>query len=149
MDWKKFEEDKLLFLEGAFIAINQGDMESALWMIHAAEVLDKDNYLCGIAKGYMALHKLDHKEAERCFNSVLKKHPHNELAKTFLGLTYIIDEKKIAKGEKICMEIIHQTQDNSMKELATSALTFADHEMKKGSKSDSPFNLAAKKHNRK
>lgn len=145
MDWKLFEEDKLLFLEGAFIAINQSDMESAKWLLEAAEVFDKHNPLCGIARGYMALHKLDAKEATKCFESVLKEHPKNELARTFLGLTHIIGEKKMSEGEKICAEILKETADPEMKQLASSALEFADKEMKGGHKNASPLDLAANK----
>ena len=145
MDWKLFEQDKLLFLEGAFIAINQSDMESAKWLVDAAEVFDKHNPLCGIARGYMALHRLDSKEAEKWFKGVLKEHPNNELARTFLGLTHIIGEKKMSEGEKICADIMKESADTEVKKLAASALEFADKEMKGGRKASSPLNLAAPK----
>lgn len=145
MEWKLFEEDKLLFLEGAFIAINQSDMESARWLIEAAEAFDKENPLCLIARGYMALHKLDTAEATKWFNKCLEHHPKNELARTMLGLAYIVGEKKMGEGEKLCAEIVKETKDAEMKKFASSALEFADKEMKGGYKG-SPLDLASKPH---
>lgn len=145
MDWKHYKEDTLLFLEGAFIAINQSDMESARWLIEAAEVFDKENPLCLIARGYMALHRLDTTEATKWFNKCLEHHPDNELARTLLGLTHIVSEKKLSEGEKLCQMIVKETKDPDMKKLAVSALEFADKEMK-GSHKGSPLDLAAKHH---
>jgi len=145
MDWKLYEEDNLLFLEGAFIAINQSDMESARWLIEAAEIFDKKNPLCFIARGYMALHRLETTEAAKWFNKCIEHYPKNELARTMLGLTHIVSEKKMSEGEKICMDIIKETRDPEMKKFASSALEFADKEMK-GGRTSSPMDLAAKPH---
>ena len=126
----QYKDDKLLFLEAAFIATNQTDESSSLKLFAAAKLLDKNNLMIEIGYGYLALHKLELKEAISKFESVLKKDPKNEMAKTFLGIAISLTQKDLLKGEKILHET-SQSDDKEVKKLAGIALDFIDKFLKK------------------
>lgn len=126
----EYKQDFLLLLEAGFIATNQTDEESAVKLFKAAEVFDKSNPLIKIGFGYLALHKLELKEASSLFEEVLKKDPKNEMAKTFLGITVSLMPKETIKGEKMLLESL-QSDDNGIKKLAGIALDFVDKFLKK------------------
>lgn len=126
----EYKQDFLLFLEAGYIAINQTDEDSAMRLFKSAEVLDKNNPLIKIGYGYLALHKLELKQAATAFEEVLKKDPTNEMAKTFLGITISLMPKEMLKGEKILHEAL-ESDDKGVKKLAGIALDFVDKFLKK------------------
>jgi tetratricopeptide (TPR) repeat protein len=127
---EEYKQDFLLFLETGFIATNQTDEDSAIKLFKAAEILDKTNPLIKIGLGYLALHKLELKQAISLFEEVLKKDPKNEMAKAFLGLAMSLTPKEMLKGEKLLNETL-QSDDKGIKKLASIALDFVDKFLKK------------------
>ncbi|EKE21596.1 MAG: hypothetical protein ACD_7C00173G0002 [uncultured bacterium] len=126
----KYKQDFLLLLEAGYIATNQTDEDSAVKLFKAAELLDKNNALIKIGFGYLALHKLELKEAASLFEEVLKQDTKNEMAKAFLGITIALMPKDTLKGEKILKEAL-ESDDKGVKKLAGIALDFVDKFLKK------------------
>ncbi len=137
----KYKNDLLLFLEAGFIAVNQADEDSAVKLFKVAKLLDPANTLSQIGIGYLHLHKLELKESIRNFEEALKKDPHNEMAKAFLGIAMTMSSADMKQGEKI----LHETQksgDKGIKSLSNTALDFVEKFIKK---EPSPVALKNKK----
>jgi len=140
-----FKEDSLNFVEAGFIAINQADEDSAGKLFEAAHLLDPNNVLIDIGRGYLAMHKLEHEKAAKWFLKVLEKDPDNLMAKTFLGMTYLFIPTKITQGEKLCLEAVRGSTDTGVKEFAQGALQFSETFLKNGEgKKESPFTISKK-----
>lgn len=125
MSLKKYKEDFVLLLEAGFIAVNQADEDSATKLFTAAQLLQPDNIMPIVGFGYLNLHKLELKDAISRFEEVLKKEPHNEMAKALLGLSLSLTPNQVTKGEKVLAETAH-SKDPMIKNLADSALNFVD-----------------------
>ncbi len=138
---EKYKKDFILFLEAGFIAINQADEESTLKLFKAAELLDPKNSLIKIGLGYLHLHKLELKQAIDTFETILKKEPGNEMAKTFLGIALSWTPTDTMKGEKLLTET-KKSKDEPIKNLSTTALEFVDKFIKK---EPSPVEVKKKK----
>ena len=128
----KYKDDFLLLVEAGFIAVNQGDEDASVKLFRAAELLNPQNTLSKTGMGYMHLCKLELKQACNLFNEVLKKEPNNEMAKTFLGLSFALTPTDVAKGEKILEESAQKSKDPGIKNLASAALDFVTKFVKKG-----------------
>ena len=127
---EKYKKDALLFLEAGFIAVNQADEDSALKLFKASELLNPDNYLITIGRGYLHLHKLELKQAIDAFESVLRKEPDNPMAKAFLGIALSWTPTDTMKGEKMLVET-KKSDDKQIKKLSDTALEFVDNFIKK------------------
>ncbi len=128
--WEKYKEDVVLLLEAGYIAVNQADEDAALKLFKAAELLDPENVLPIVGFGYLHLHKLELKQACRCFEEVLQKDPHNEMAKAFLGLSLSMQPTTIDKGEKMLEETL-KSRDPGIKQLSDTAIDFVERFVKK------------------
>lgn len=130
---KQFKDHFVLLLEAGFIAVNQADEDSAIKLFKASELLNPQSTLPKIGLGYLYLHKLDLKQSCKMFNEVLTIEPHNEMAKTFLGLAMTFTVDKVSEGEKILSETATESSDKEMKTLAETALDFVEKFIKKTS----------------
>lgn len=128
--WKTYDEDFFVIVEAGFIAVNQGDEDSSWKLFKAAEMLRPDQMLPIIGYGYIHLHKLELKQACECFQKVLDKEPHNEMASAFLGLCMALSPNQVAKGETL-LEKSAASKDPFIKDLGASALKFVDEFVKK------------------
>lgn len=128
--WKKYQDDFILLLESGFIAVNQADEDAALKLFRAAEMLNPDNVMPQVGFGYLHLHKLELKQAVKAFEDVLHKEPHNEMAKTFLGLCMSMMPNQVDKGEKILEQTL-KSKDPMIKRLAGTAIDFVEKFIKK------------------
>jgi len=128
--WKKYKEDFVLLLEAGYIAVNQADEDAAMKLFKAAELLDPENILPKIGFGYLHLHKLELKQACKCFEEVLHKDPHNDMAKAFLGLSLSLQPSSIDKGEKMLEETL-KSKDSGIKKLSDTAIDFVERFVKK------------------
>jgi tetratricopeptide (TPR) repeat protein len=128
--WQKYKEDFILLLEAGFIAVNQADEDAALKLLRAAELLDPENTLPIVGFGYLHLHKLELKQACERFEHVLKKDPHNDMAKTLLGLALSMQPNAVTKGEKMLEQTV-KSKDPMIKELSHTALDFVERFIKK------------------
>jgi len=126
----EYKQDFMLLLEAGFIATNQTDEDAAIKLFKAAEAIDKTNPLVKIGFGYLALHKLELKEAISSFEQVLKEDPKNEMAKAFLGIAISLTPKDMVKGEQLLHETL-ESDDKGVKKLAGIALDFVDKFLKK------------------
>ncbi|MEL7431663.1 MAG: hypothetical protein AAGI90_03940 [Chlamydiota bacterium] len=129
-DLSEFLSDFFLFLESGFIAVNQADEDASRKLFQAAELLDPKNSLSKVGLGYMHLHKLEIQHACEYFEEVLEKEPHNEMAKTFLGLCLTMSPDEVSKGEKLLTQT-SSSSDKLIKNLSHSALDFVDEFVKK------------------
>lgn len=130
-NWKDYKEDFVLLLEAGFIAVNQADEDSALKLFKSAELLSPDNnQLCKLGLGYLHLHKLDLKQACKCFEEVLEADPNNEMARAFLGISMSLAPASLERGEKI-LEETHDSKDPMIKKLSDTAIDFVDKFLKK------------------
>ncbi|NGX46072.1 MAG: hypothetical protein K940chlam2_01254 [Chlamydiae bacterium] len=130
-DLQSFKDHFLLLCEGGFIAVNQGDEDAAVKLFKASELLNPKNAMSKVGMGYMHMMKLELKQACNLFEEVLTKEPDNEMAKTFLGLSYSLTSSDVSKGEKLLSESATKSDDPMVKNLANAALEFVDEFIKK------------------
>jgi hypothetical protein len=128
---QQYKDDYILMAESAFIAINQGDEDAASKLFKASELLNPDNILSKVGVGYMHLCKLELKQAAKSFEDILALDPHNEIARTFLGLSLSLNPTECAKGEKVLEESLKLAKDPMVKGLAKSSLEFVEKFVKK------------------
>jgi tetratricopeptide (TPR) repeat protein len=126
-----FKEDFPLLIEAGFVAVKQLDETSARHLFHAAKLLNPESTAPDIGIGYIALNKLEVKEATGIFEKIVKIEPDNQLAKTFLGISYLLTKAKRKKGEEIINQAIKETSDETIVNLGNIALEWAEKDLKK------------------
>lgn len=126
----KYKQDFVLFLELGFVAVNQGDEESATRLFQGAQVLDPQSTLPKVGMGYLYLQKLELGKAIKLFEGVLKEEPENEMAKTFYGICLSMAPNKENEGEKILKQTI-KSDDPLIKRLSNDSLEFVEKFVKK------------------
>ena len=126
-----FKEDFPLLIEAGFVAVKQLDETSASRIFHAAQAISPLSTAPELGLGYIALNKLELKEATKIFEGILKKEPHNYLAQTFLGITFLLQKPKRMKGEKLIREAMEKTEDPTIKSLGQISLEWAEKDLKK------------------
>jgi tetratricopeptide (TPR) repeat protein len=128
---QQFEDDFGLFVEAGFIAVKQQDEPSAKKLFYAALELDPESPAPLVGLGYIALNKLEVKEAEKIFTDVLKKDPEHQLARTFLGIAYLLTAPNRKKGEGLIQEAMSASDDPSVQNLGEVSLKWAEKDLKK------------------
>lgn len=128
---QSFKDHFILLCEAGFVAVNQSDEDAATKLFKASTLLKPENTLPLIGQGYIHLMKLELKQACKLFDEVIAKEPDNEMAKTFLGLSYSLTTSDVSKGEKILQEEVEKGKDEQVKNLATSTLDFVENFIKK------------------
>ena len=134
---EEFLEDFPLLIEAGFIAVKQLDEISASRIFIGAQALSPFNTAPQIGLGYIALNKLEVKEATQIFETVLLSEPENYLAQTFLGMCFLLSKGKQKKGEKLIKDAMEKTKDPTVKNLGTISLEWAEKDLTK--KNKSPF----------
>jgi cytochrome c-type biogenesis protein CcmH/NrfG len=137
------DKDYFLFLEAGFVAVNNTDEDSALKLFMATQILRPENHFYKIGFGYMHMCKLELKQAEEMFASVLKSDPKNEMAMSFLAICKSMMPGKVTEGEKMLADIANTSADSDIKELVNRSRDFIDNFVKKGTKS--PMDIAKPK----
>ncbi len=107
----EFKEDFALLIEAGFIAVKQLDEISALRIFLAAQALSLSNTAPRIGIGYISLNKLEIKQATKIFEGVILQEPDNFLARTFLGMCFLLTKGGRKKGEKMINEAMEKTTD--------------------------------------
>jgi Tfp pilus assembly protein PilF len=130
-DLHKFKEHFILLCEAGFIAVNQADEDAAIKLFKASELLNPKNSLPKIGLGYMHMMKLELKQACKMFEEVISHEPDNEMAKTFLGISYALTASEVSKGEQLLEKSAEKTHNPMIKNLAISALDFVEKFVKK------------------
>jgi hypothetical protein len=132
----EFKDDFALFIEAGFVAVKQLDETSALRIFDAAQVLSPDHSAPKIGIGYVALNKLEVKQATKIFTEVTEKEPQNWLAQTFLGICFLLTKPKRKKGERLIREAMEKTSDPTVRSLGQISLEWAEKDLYK---SKAPF----------
>ncbi|GAB4233743.1 MAG: hypothetical protein Tsb0021_12840 [Chlamydiales bacterium] len=132
----EFDEDFGLLIETGFVAVKQLDEICSRRLFEAAKVLRPESTVPDIGLGYIALNKLEVKEATTIFQEILKKEPENHLAQTFLGICYLLVKSKRPEGEKLIAEAMKKTDDETIKNLGAISLEWSEKDLKKAK---SPF----------
>jgi len=127
-----FKEDFGLLIEAGFIAVKQLDETSAGRLFNAAQVISPSSVAPRIGLGYIALNKLELKEATKIFQGVLEQEPENLLAQVFLGITYLLTKPKREEGEKLIQEVLTKTDDPTIVNLAKMSLEWGEKDLKAG-----------------
>jgi hypothetical protein len=133
---EELKEDFSLFIESGFVAVKQLDGFSASSIFLAAQMISPNNTAPQIGLGYIALNKLELKEATHIFEHVTTKEPENHLAQTFLGICYLLQKQKRKKGEKLIADSIEKSNDPTIKNLGKISLEWVEKDLKK---SKAPF----------
>jgi tetratricopeptide (TPR) repeat protein len=128
---QKYKNDFVLLLESGFIAASQTDEDAALKLFRAAQILQPENVMPKVGFGYIHLLKLELSQACKKFEEVLKADPHNEMARAMLGLSTSLTVKEADKGEKILKEALKNSNDPSVKNMASTAIDFVEKYVKK------------------
>jgi hypothetical protein len=108
---EELKEDFSLFIESGFVGVKQLDGFSASSIFIAAQMISPNNTAPQVGLGYIALNKLELKEATHIFEKVMEKEPDNHLAQTFLGICYLLQKQKRKKGEKLINESIDKSTE--------------------------------------
>lgn len=125
-----FKEDFALLIESGFVAVKQLDEAGARQLFKAAEALKPESTAPKIGLGYIALNKLEIKEAKEIFSEVTHKEPDNHLAWTFLGICYLLSKTDREKGVEIIKKAMEETSDPTVKNLGEVSLEWADKDLK-------------------
>ncbi len=128
---RDFEGDFALMIEAGFVAVKQLDELSSARIFEAAQLMRPDSSAPKIGLGYIALNKLDIKEATRIFSQVVEKEKENYLARTFLGMCYLLSKGKNEEGKKLIEESVKKTEDPTIKNLGTIALEWWEKDLQK------------------
>lgn len=128
---QKYKDDFTTLLEGGFIAAGHAEEDPALKLFRAAQLLKPENSLPKIGLGYVHLLKLELKQACHTFEEVLKKEPSNEMCKAMLGLSQALTIKEVDKGEKLLHDALKNSDDQSVKSMAATAIEFIEKFVKK------------------
>lgn len=128
---EQFQSDFALLLEAGFLAVKQLDEISALRLFNAAQAINPGSVAPQIGLGYIALNKLDLKEAVRLFKQVIEKEPENHLAQAFYGICLLLNKQKREEGEKLIHDIIAKSDDPTIKALGEVSLEWAEKDLKK------------------
>jgi lipopolysaccharide biosynthesis regulator YciM len=126
-----FLDDFALLIEAGFVAVKQLDETSAQRIFKAAQVMNPLSVAPQIGLGYIALNKLELKEATKIFEEVTEKEPDNFLAKTFLGICFLLTKPKREKGENMIREAMEKSNDLTVKNLGRISLEWAEKDLKK------------------
>lgn len=127
---EQFQSDFALLLEAGFVAVKQLDEISAQRLFTAAQVINPTSTAPQIGLGYIALNKLDLKEAVRLFRLVIEKEPENHMAQAFYGICLLLNKQKRAEGEKLIQEVIAKSDDPTVKALGEISLEWAEKDLK-------------------
>lgn len=128
---QKYKDDFTLLLESGFIAAGHAEEDTALKLFRASQLLKPDNTLPKVGLGYIHLLKLELKQACHIFEDVLKKEPSNEMCKALLGLSHALTVKEVDKGEQLLVEALKNSEDKSVKSMASTAIEFIEKFVKK------------------
>jgi len=131
-----FIDDFPLLIEAGFVAVKQLDEINASRIFNAAQAISPESTAPQIGLGYIALNKLELKEAMRLFEGVLKKEPNNHLAQTFLGICLLLNKTRRTEGEKLIRSASDNSNDPTVKALGAISLEWADKDL---TKRESPF----------
>jgi len=133
---EEFKQDFSLMIEAGFVAVKQLDAISSSRIFVAAQMISPGHTAPQIGLGYIALNQLNVKEATHIFEVITEKEPANCLAKTFLGMCYLLSKPKRKKGEKLIQEAMSETTDPTVKSLGEISLKWAEKDL---SKAKAPF----------
>jgi len=136
---REFYGDFAFLVESGFIAVKQLDETSATRIFHAAQLISPKSTAPRIGLGWIALNKLEVKEATSIFEKVVEQEPENHLAQVFLGMCFLLTKPKRKKGEALIHDAIKKTSDPSIKNLGEISLEWADKDL---SKREAPFTFA-------
>jgi hypothetical protein len=138
----EFKDDFSLLIEAGFVAVKQLDETSASRIFQAAQVISPASTAPRLGIGYIALNKLEVKEATKIFEEIVGKEPENYLAQTFLGICFLLTKAKRKKGEKLIQEVLKNSTDPTIKNLAQISLEWAEKDL---TKEKAPFFAAQSK----
>lgn len=124
-------KDFKLLLELGFIAIRQKDEISARRIFTAAQVLNPSHNSYKMGFGYIHLHKMEIKQATIIFKGILENEPGNEIVQCLLGMCYALTKGQLARSEKVFRKILSTSQDETVKNLAETLMTWKDNEISK------------------
>jgi hypothetical protein len=136
---EELKEDFPLLIEAGFVAVKQLDGISSHRIFQAAQTISPNSTAPKIGMGYIALNKLEVKEATRIFEEVVEQEPKNWLAQTFLGICYLLSKTQRKKGKKLIHEAIGQTDDPTVKNLGEISLEWCDKDLEKLDNKKNPF----------
>jgi len=123
-NFKDFQQDYGILVEAGFVAIKQGDEDSAVKLLNAAKILRPDHTASDLGFGYIALSKLDLVNAIQTFYKIVQKEPTNYLAKTFLGLCLMLSKSDVEAGNNLVNEALSKSSDASVQSFAQTVLAW-------------------------
>jgi len=133
----EFKEDFALLIEAGFVAVKQLDEIGAARLFQAAQTLSPSSTAPRIGLGFIALNKLEIKDATQIFEEVTQQEPDNCLAQTFYGMCFLLTKGASKKGEKIIAEAMEKTTDPTIKSLGAVSIEWAQKDLSQ--KSKAPF----------
>lgn len=134
-----FEDDFPLFIEAGFLAVKQLDESAARALFNSAHILRPDHPAPVLGHGYIALNKLELKEAAKLFKQVLDENPGHDLASMFLAICFLFDKGTRAKGKELIEQTMESSDDESVVNLGKVSLDWLGGKVKTGKTPFSAF----------
>ncbi len=114
---ESYQSDFVLLVEAGFVAVSYLDEESATKLFHAAQVLKPTHTAPRLGLAAIALHKLDVARSCQLLEGILAEEPDNHRAGALLGISYLLANKQMEKGEKLLQEAMTAGDDPATKRL--------------------------------
>jgi len=130
-NFQEFKKDFALLVEAGFVAVKQLDEVSARRIFQAAELINPTSTAPQVGLGYIALNKLELKDAVKTFEKVIEREPENHMAQIFLGICFLLSKPKRERGEKLIREVMKKSTNPTVKNLGATSLEWADKDLKK------------------
>lgn len=136
VDLKEYRSDFVLLVEAGFVAVSHLDEDAATKLFQAAQILDPISTAPQLGLAAIALHKLDLKQSNEILEAIILREPENHRAHALLGISYLLSNKDVAKGEKLLETAMTKADDPATRRLGELWLEVLE---KGASKTSSPF----------
>lgn len=116
-DLKEYRSDFVLLVEAGFVAVSHLDEDAAVKLFNAAQLLEPRHTAPQLGLAAIALHKLDLKTSNRILEAIVEHEPENQRANALLGISYLLSNQDIEKGEKMLEAAMTKADDPATRRL--------------------------------
>jgi thioredoxin-like negative regulator of GroEL len=116
-DLKEYRGDFVLLVEAGFVAVSHLDEDAATKLFNAAQILDPHHSAPRLGLAAIALHKLDLKKSNEILEEIAQREPENHRANALLGISYLLSNKDVTKGEELLHTAMTKADDPATRRL--------------------------------
>lgn len=116
-DLTQYRSDFALLVEAGFVAVSHLDEDAAAKLFEAAQVLERNSTMPRLGMAAIALHKLDLKTSNKVLEEIVEEEPENHRAAALLGISYLLSNKNVEKGERMLHDAMTKADDPATRRL--------------------------------